>query len=135
MAGLTLAAGGWIANLIVYLIQEFNIKSVSAAKIYNVVNGSITMFPIIGAILADSFVGCFSVIWFSSLISLLGTLLLVLTGSNQSLETSIVRRRVECVQISISSSVCSLISRFSTGVSGKRRHSFHHRTNGSRSIQ
>lgn len=71
MAGLTLAAGGWIANLIVYLIQEFNIKSISAAKIYNVVNGSITMFPIIGAIVADSFVGCFSVIWFSSLISLL----------------------------------------------------------------
>ncbi|KAL0460249.1 UNVERIFIED_CONTAM: protein NRT1/ PTR FAMILY 2.6 [Sesamum latifolium] len=81
MAGLTLAAGGWIANLIVYLIQEFNIKSISAAKIYNVVNGSITMFPIIGAIVADSFVGCFSVIWFSSLISLLGTLLLVLTAA------------------------------------------------------
>ncbi|KAK4440788.1 protein NRT1/ PTR FAMILY 2.6 [Sesamum alatum] len=81
MAGLTLAAGGWISNLIVYLIQEFNIKSISAAKVYNVVNGSITMFPIIGAIVADSFVGCFSVIWFSSLISLLGTLLLVLTAA------------------------------------------------------
>lgn len=71
MGCLTLASGGWIANLIVYLIEEFNIKSISAAKIYNFVNGSITMFPIVGAVLADSYVGCFSVIWFSSLISLL----------------------------------------------------------------
>lgn len=71
MACLTLASGGWVANLIVYLIQEFNIKSISAAKIYNFVNGSITLFPIVGAVIADSFVGCFSVICFSSLISLL----------------------------------------------------------------
>ncbi|EYU18886.1 hypothetical protein MIMGU_mgv1a026356mg [Erythranthe guttata] len=81
MGCLTLAAGGWVANLIVYLIEEFNIKSINAAKIYNFVNGSITLFPIVGAIIADSFVGCFSVIWFSSLISLLGTLLLVLTAA------------------------------------------------------
>lgn len=73
MACLTLGAGGWVANLIVYLVEEFNIKSISAAKIYNFVNGSITMFPIIGAVIADSFAGCFSVICFSSLISLLVT--------------------------------------------------------------
>lgn len=81
MACLSVASGGWLSNLIVYLIQEFNIKSISAAKIYNFVNGSITLFPIVGAVIADSFVGCFSVIWFSSLISLLGVLLLVLTAA------------------------------------------------------
>ncbi|KAK4486556.1 hypothetical protein RD792_009241 [Penstemon davidsonii] len=81
MAGLMLGAGGWVSNLIVYLIQEFNIKTINAAKIYNFVNGTITIFPIVGAILADSFLGCFSVIWFSSLISLLGILLLVLTAA------------------------------------------------------
>ncbi|KAL3653089.1 hypothetical protein CASFOL_002770 [Castilleja foliolosa] len=81
MSCLTLASGGWVSNLIVYLIEEFNIKSISAAKIYNLVNGSITMFPIVGAVIADSFAGCFSVIWFSSLISLLGILCLVLTAS------------------------------------------------------
>ncbi|KAL8496765.1 hypothetical protein ACS0TY_020442 [Phlomoides rotata] len=85
MGCLTLASGGWIANLIVYLIEEFNIKSISAAKIYNFVNGSITMFPIVGAVLADSYVGCFSVIWFSSLISLLGMFLLVLTAAINNL--------------------------------------------------
>ncbi|XP_057782723.1 protein NRT1/ PTR FAMILY 2.7-like [Salvia miltiorrhiza] len=80
MGCLALAAGGWTANLIVYLIQEFNIKSISSAKIYNFVNGSITLFPIVGAVIADSFLGCYSVICFSSLISLLGTLVLVLTA-------------------------------------------------------
>ncbi|CAA0811952.1 Protein NRT1/ PTR FAMILY 2.7 [Striga hermonthica] len=81
MACLTLASGGWVANLIVYLIQEFNFKSISAAKVYNFVNGSITMLPIVGAVIADSFTGCFSVICFSSLVSLLGMLVLVLTAA------------------------------------------------------
>ncbi|XP_073134013.1 protein NRT1/ PTR FAMILY 2.7-like [Henckelia pumila] len=81
ITGLMLAAGGWISNLIVYLIQEFNYKSISAAQVFNFVNGSITMFPIVGAIIADSFVGCFSVIWFSSIISLLGMLLILLTAA------------------------------------------------------
>lgn len=81
LTGLTMAAGGWVSNLIVYLILEFNFKSISAAQVYNFVNGSITMFPIVGAVIADSFVGCFSVIWFSSIISLLGMLLILLTAA------------------------------------------------------
>ncbi|KAI3461492.1 hypothetical protein Pfo_018155 [Paulownia fortunei] len=79
VAGLTLAAGAWQGNLIVYLIQEFNVKSINAAQINNVVCGCANFFPVIGAIVADSFLGCFSVIWISSLFSLLGLILLVLT--------------------------------------------------------
>ncbi|XP_060168879.1 protein NRT1/ PTR FAMILY 2.7-like [Lycium barbarum] len=81
MAGLSLASGGWMINLIVYLIDEFNMKSIKAAKVYNVVNGLATLFPILGGIIADSFLGCFSVIWISSLISALGILLLLLTAA------------------------------------------------------
>ncbi|XP_060168878.1 protein NRT1/ PTR FAMILY 2.6-like [Lycium barbarum] len=81
MAGLSLASGGWMSNLIVYLIDEFNMKSIKAAKVYNVVNGLTTLFPIVGGIIADSFLGCFSVIWISSLISALGILLLLLTAT------------------------------------------------------
>ena len=69
VVGTSLAFGGLTSNLIVYLIQEFNIKSISAAEIFNVVNGCITIFPIAGAIVADSCLGCYSVIWISSLIS------------------------------------------------------------------
>ncbi|KAI8523954.1 hypothetical protein RHMOL_Rhmol13G0111700 [Rhododendron molle] len=71
MAGLTLAAGGWINNLIVFLIGEFNVKSIEAAQLWNVVNGCTSMFPVLGAIVADSFLGNFSVICISSLFSLL----------------------------------------------------------------
>ncbi|KAJ4725955.1 protein NRT1/ PTR FAMILY 2.7-like [Melia azedarach] len=76
-----LANGGWLANLIVYLIKEFNISSITAAKIGNVVNGSTLLFPVIGAIIADSFSGSFTVIWISTFISLLGLILLTLTAS------------------------------------------------------
>ncbi|KAM1342078.1 hypothetical protein ACFX2F_006454 [Malus domestica] len=68
---LTLAAGGWQANLIVYLILEFNLKSIDATQVSNVVNGCTSLFPIIGAIVADSFFGCFPVILISSCISFL----------------------------------------------------------------
>ncbi|KAJ7947754.1 protein NRT1/ PTR FAMILY 2.7-like [Quillaja saponaria] len=57
MASLTLASGGCVANLIVYLIQEFNIKSITAAQISNVLNGCSYLFPVLGAIIAD----CFSI--------------------------------------------------------------------------
>nr|QGP73775.1 Protein NRT1/ PTR FAMILY 2.7 [Sedum alfredii] len=76
-AGSTVAASGWSGNLIVYLIDEFNIKSIDAAQISNVVNGCISLFPVIGAIIADS-LGCFSVIATSLCISSLGILLICL---------------------------------------------------------
>ncbi|MCD7465980.1 hypothetical protein HAX54_002279 [Datura stramonium] len=85
MAGLSLASGGWTSNLIVYLIDEFNMKSIKAAKVYNVVNGCTTLFPILGGIIADSFLGCFSVIWISSVVSALGILLLLLTAAIDAL--------------------------------------------------
>ncbi|XP_040994156.1 protein NRT1/ PTR FAMILY 2.7-like [Juglans microcarpa x Juglans regia] len=83
--GLTLASGGWQANLIVYLIQEFNVKSINAAQISNIVNGCINLFPVVGAIIADSFFGSFFVASISACISLLGIILLALTATLDSL--------------------------------------------------
>jgi len=71
VAGLSLASAGIVGNLIVYLIQEFNIKSITAAQIVNVVVGSISLFPLVAAILADSFFGSFSVAFASSCVALL----------------------------------------------------------------
>ncbi|XP_042475525.1 protein NRT1/ PTR FAMILY 2.7-like [Macadamia integrifolia] len=88
MMGMTLASGGWSSNLVVYLIEEFNVKSVDAAQISNIVNGCSSLLPIAGAILADSFFGCFSVITFSSIVSLLGIFLFTLTATLQSLRPS-----------------------------------------------
>lgn len=69
--GLALTGGGLTANLMVYLIQEFHVKSIDAAQISNVVSGCVNFFPIVGAIIADSSLGCFSVVLISSCITLL----------------------------------------------------------------
>ncbi|XP_049387454.1 protein NRT1/ PTR FAMILY 2.7-like, partial [Solanum stenotomum] len=82
---LTLAFGGWTSNLIVYLKKEFDVESIDAAQISNLVNGAGSLIPILAAIIADSFLGCFSIIWLSSFISLLGTILLALTATLDSL--------------------------------------------------
>ncbi|KAJ0681740.1 putative ABC-type nitrate transporter [Helianthus annuus] len=50
MAGLTVAAGGWSNNIIVYLISGFNIKSIDAAQIANIVNGCMALSPILGVV-------------------------------------------------------------------------------------
>ncbi|XP_015078998.1 protein NRT1/ PTR FAMILY 2.6-like [Solanum pennellii] len=83
--GLALAFVGWTSNLIVYLIKEFDVGSIDAAQISNLVNGAGSLTPVIAAIIADSFLGCFTTIWISSIISLLGTILLALTATVDSL--------------------------------------------------
>ncbi|XP_013623968.1 PREDICTED: protein NRT1/ PTR FAMILY 2.3-like [Brassica oleracea var. oleracea] len=75
--GLSIAFFGSILNLIVFLIEEFNIKSIAAA----IFNGCLAMFPVIAAILADSFFGNIPVISASALISLLGIFLLTIIAS------------------------------------------------------
>ncbi|XVF46402.1 hypothetical protein PTKIN_Ptkin03bG0023900 [Pterospermum kingtungense] len=81
LTGLIIAGWGWLTNLIVYLIEEFNVKSIDATQIANVVNGSINLIPIIGAVLADSFLGSFHVVSISSVFSLLGMVVLTLTAT------------------------------------------------------
>ncbi|KAJ4725950.1 protein NRT1/ PTR FAMILY 2.7-like [Melia azedarach] len=85
VVGMQLCNNGWAANLVVYLIQEFNISSINATKISNVVNGCTLLLPVMGAIIADSFFGSFTVIWISTFISLLGSSLLTVIASLDSL--------------------------------------------------
>ncbi|XP_010322390.2 protein NRT1/ PTR FAMILY 2.7-like [Solanum lycopersicum] len=84
--GFTLAFGGLTSNLIVYLIKEFNVVSINAAQISNLVNGAGSLAPVVAAIIADSFLGCFTIIWISSIISLLGAILLALITTVDSLK-------------------------------------------------
>ncbi|KAJ4890519.1 Protein NRT1/ PTR FAMILY 2.7 [Raphanus sativus] len=88
LLGLTIAAWGWLLNLIVYLIEEFNVKSIAAAQIANIVSGCICMVPAVGAIAADSFFGTIPVISLSAFISLMGVALLTLTAALDSLRPS-----------------------------------------------
>ena len=54
MLGMSVAGGGWASNLIVFLITKFNVKSISATKIGNVIFGTNNLLPIAGAFIADS---------------------------------------------------------------------------------
>ncbi|XP_073271841.1 protein NRT1/ PTR FAMILY 2.7-like [Primulina huaijiensis] len=84
VVGLQLA-GGWLSNLIVYLIDEFNINRIDAAQISSIVSGTATLIPVAAAVVADSFLGCFSVIFISFIIYLLGLILLLLTATLDNL--------------------------------------------------
>ncbi|XP_052170943.1 protein NRT1/ PTR FAMILY 2.6-like isoform X7 [Diospyros lotus] len=86
MIGFQLAAGGWMSNLIVYLTEEFNVKSIGAAQISSNISSWAFLAPVIGAILADSLFSCFSVILICSIVSLLGIILLFLTATIGSLK-------------------------------------------------
>ncbi|KAF4382258.1 hypothetical protein G4B88_011587 [Cannabis sativa] len=88
LAGVSVAAGGWGSNWIVFLITKFNIGSIAATKINNVGFGFVNLFPIAGAVIADSFTGNFVVVSISSFIALLGMIMLTLIGSVNSLRPS-----------------------------------------------
>lgn len=72
--GLTLAAGSWSSNLIVFLVNVMNIKSINATQINNIILGSYSLFPIAGAVIADSFFSSFHVVSVFASVSLLVSL-------------------------------------------------------------
>lgn len=86
MTGLSLVAGGWGANLIVFLINEFHVKSITATQINNVILGCNYLLPIAGAIVADTFFDSYTVIITFAFVSLLGMILLTLTTTINSLK-------------------------------------------------
>ncbi|XP_059440472.1 protein NRT1/ PTR FAMILY 5.4-like [Corylus avellana] len=72
---------GVSGNLISYLTKELHQPTVAAAKNVNTWVGVSTLFPLLGAFIADSYLGRFRTILISSLIFLLGTVLLTLSVS------------------------------------------------------
>ncbi|CAH2065323.1 unnamed protein product [Thlaspi arvense] len=123
MLGMPVTSFGWSVNLIVYLIEEFNIKSIAAAQITNIVNGCLSMLPVVAAILANSFFGNTPVISVSALISLLGIVLLTLISFFDNLrprpcETgSILCNSPSKLQFGI---LCAALALVTTGSAGTR---------------
>ncbi|OMO91425.1 Proton-dependent oligopeptide transporter family [Corchorus olitorius] len=85
MTGVLLSGYGWLTNIIVYLVEEFNIESIDASQISNVLHGCMNMIPIIGAFIADSYLGINVVSAICNFISLLGLIMLTLTAKLGSL--------------------------------------------------
>jgi hypothetical protein len=71
MMGLGVATSGALSNLVVYLIKKYNVPSVDAAQISNIIAGCISLAPVAGAIVADAFFGCYPVVAVSMAFSVL----------------------------------------------------------------
>ncbi|VAH98938.1 unnamed protein product [Triticum turgidum subsp. durum] len=85
MLGLGLAVNGTTSNMLVYLLKEYHVDGVKAAQIANVVRGSLNLVPIAGAVLSDSYLGCFPVILAGAAINVLAFVLFTLTAALPSL--------------------------------------------------
>ncbi|CAL4892901.1 unnamed protein product [Urochloa decumbens] len=85
MLGLGLAINGTTSNLLVYLLKEYNVESIDAAQIVNIVRGSLNLVPVAGAVISDSYFGCFPVILAGTAINVLAFVLFLLTAALPSL--------------------------------------------------
>ncbi|OEL29090.1 Protein NRT1/ PTR FAMILY 2.7 [Dichanthelium oligosanthes] len=73
------------SNLIVYLIKKYNVKSIDAAQISNIVRGCMQLAPVLGAAVSDAYFGCYPVVAAGVAISLLSFVLFTLTTTFPSL--------------------------------------------------
>ncbi|KAF2304446.1 hypothetical protein GH714_031563 [Hevea brasiliensis] len=73
------ASFGLLPNMILYLTREYRLEAATGANILFFWSAATNLMPIIGAFLADSYVGRFPMIGFGSVVSLLGMFLLWLT--------------------------------------------------------
>ncbi|XP_021724527.1 protein NRT1/ PTR FAMILY 2.6-like isoform X2 [Chenopodium quinoa] len=98
MIGISLAASAWNANLVVYAIEQYNMKEITAAKLYNIVIGGMTLVSVISAVLADSFFGSFTIFIVASFVSLIGVVLFTISATVPSLRPELCIRNnlVEC---------------------------------------
>ncbi|XP_057957148.1 protein NRT1/ PTR FAMILY 1.2-like isoform X2 [Malania oleifera] len=66
-------------NMIMYLMREYGLETARGSNILFYWSAATNLMPVLGAFLADSFVGRFRMIGFGSIVSLLGMFLLWLT--------------------------------------------------------
>ncbi|XP_019199212.1 PREDICTED: protein NRT1/ PTR FAMILY 2.6-like [Ipomoea nil] len=77
--GLMLGGAGWMTNLMVFLINTYHVQKIDAVQISTLIHAFFNLFPVFAAIIADSFLSSFTVIWIFGFTSLLGTIVLTLS--------------------------------------------------------
>eukprot|EP01018_Ginkgo_biloba_P018716 Gb_21681 [translate_table: standard] len=76
-----LAYYGIASNLVSYLTNVLHQSTASAAKNVNIWSGATSMLPLLGAFVADAYLGRYRTIVFSSMVYLLGLISLTVSGS------------------------------------------------------
>lgn len=66
-----LGAIGTLANLLIYLTTVFNLKSITAATMINVFNGTTNFGTLVGAFLCDTYFGRYKTLGFATAASFL----------------------------------------------------------------
>ncbi|XP_031405273.1 protein NRT1/ PTR FAMILY 2.9-like isoform X1 [Punica granatum] len=80
-----LGAIGTLANLLIYLTKVFNLKSITAANILNIFNGTTNFATLLGAFLCDTYFGRFKTLAFCTIASYMGLQAIQLTAAIKSL--------------------------------------------------
>ncbi|KAL5850461.1 hypothetical protein ACOSQ4_008474 [Xanthoceras sorbifolium] len=73
------ASFGLSPNMILYLTREYNMENSRASNVILLWSAATNFLPVVGAIVADSYVGRYPMIGFGSITSLLGMIMLWLT--------------------------------------------------------
>ncbi|XVF09159.1 hypothetical protein REPUB_Repub07fG0067600 [Reevesia pubescens] len=76
-----LGAIGTLANLLIYLTTVFNLKSITAATMINVFNGTTNFGTLVGAFLCDTYFGRYKTLGFATCASFVGLLAIQLTAA------------------------------------------------------
>jgi dipeptide/tripeptide permease len=71
-----LGALGTLANLLIYLTSVFNMKSITAANIVNIFNGTTNFATLLGAFLCDTYFGRYKTVGFAIIASFMVLILL-----------------------------------------------------------
>ncbi|GAB2240657.1 hypothetical protein Droror1_Dr00021175 [Drosera rotundifolia] len=85
---------GSSANLLVYFVTVFNLKSSTATNLVNILNGSTNLATLPAAFLTDTYFGRYNVLAMASIASFLGMLVLTLTAATPALHPQ------HCISIS-----------------------------------
>ncbi|KAJ0982826.1 hypothetical protein J5N97_011081 [Dioscorea zingiberensis] len=76
---------GTSSNLLVYLTTIYHLKSVTAATMLNVFNGTTNLAPVIGAFISDTYLGRYVTLGAATMASLTGMVILTLTSGIKKL--------------------------------------------------
>ncbi|XP_031486291.1 protein NRT1/ PTR FAMILY 2.3-like [Nymphaea colorata] len=76
----SIASYGVTIDLLQFLVRRFNISNIRASQITNIINSVTYLAPVAGAVLCDSYLGCFLTISVFTFISFLGTSMLAVAA-------------------------------------------------------
>ncbi|GAV88463.1 PTR2 domain-containing protein [Cephalotus follicularis] len=76
-----LGAIGTLSNLLIYLTTVFNMKSITAANMINIFNGTTNFGTLVGAFLCDTYFGRYKTLGFATCASFMGLLAIQLTAA------------------------------------------------------